>query len=73
MIITQQTKRSNCTQKTSCWGKKETLSTNKNLIITFEKKFIKTFIYNVLFYCCETWLTIESYERDRDRKRCRCD
>lgn len=44
--------------------KKRTLLTNKNLSITSRKKFIKTYIWSILLYGCETW-TMGVYEKRR--------
>ena len=44
--------------------KKKALLTNKNLSIRTRKKFIRTYIWSLLLYGCETW-TIGKYERNR--------
>jgi hypothetical protein len=44
--------------------KKRTLLTNKHLSISSRKKFVKTYIWSILLYGCESW-TIGKYEKDR--------
>ena len=44
--------------------KKKNLLSNKNLSIYTRKKFIKTYIWSILLYGCETW-TVGRYERER--------
>ncbi|KAI5755057.1 hypothetical protein M8J77_013699 [Diaphorina citri] len=44
--------------------KKKTILTNKNLSLSTRKKFIKTYIWSILLYGCETW-TMGKYERER--------
>uniref|UniRef100_A0A8D9DT62 Craniofacial development protein 2 n=1 Tax=Cacopsylla melanoneura TaxID=428564 RepID=A0A8D9DT62_9HEMI len=44
--------------------RKKALLTNKNLSIGTKKKFIKTYIWSLLLYGCETW-TMGKYEKDR--------
>lgn len=51
-------------QSKQAFEKKKTLLTNKNLSITSRKKFIKTYIWSILLYGCETW-AIGKYERER--------
>ncbi|VVC25121.1 Hypothetical protein CINCED_3A009847 [Cinara cedri] len=44
--------------------KKNSLLISKHLKIETKKKFIKTFVWSVLLYGCETW-TIKKKEKDR--------
>jgi hypothetical protein len=44
--------------------KKYKLLTNKHLNIETHKKFIKTFVWSVLLYGCETWI-LNKYETER--------
>lgn len=43
--------------------KKRTLLTYKHLSINLRKKFVKTYIWSILLYGCESW-TIGKYEKD---------
>ncbi|VVC43630.1 Hypothetical protein CINCED_3A006507 [Cinara cedri] len=44
--------------------KKRTLLTNKHLSIRSRKKFVKTYVWSILLYGCESW-TIGKYEKNR--------
>uniref|UniRef100_A0A8D8RMY9 Craniofacial development protein 2 n=1 Tax=Cacopsylla melanoneura TaxID=428564 RepID=A0A8D8RMY9_9HEMI len=44
--------------------KKKALLSNNNLSVATRKRFIKTYIWSILLYGCETW-TMRQYDRDR--------